>query len=102
MKNIALSKTAKIAINSKIKLYGEVLDIEIDTKQNKLELEVLLKGEIESLKISIGQYTLQDNKIIISQISTSREWLNTLSKEYLENKSFNIPQEYMSILEKIV
>jgi len=102
MKNMALSKTAKIAINSKIKSYGEVLNIEIDTQQNRLEVEVLLKGEKESLKVSIGKYLLEENKITISKISTSREWLNTLSKEYLENKSFDIPQEYMGVLGKIV
>ena len=102
MKNIALSKTAKVAINSKIKPYGEVLNIEIDTDKNSLKLDVLLKGEKESLKVSIGSYTLEQNSIVISDIQTSREWLNTLSKEYLENKSFDVPSEYMGILEKIV
>ena len=102
MKDMALSKTAKIAINSKIKDYGEVLDIKLDTKNHSIELETLLKGEVEPLTVSIGKYTLKEDEITISGINTSREWINTLAKSYFEEKSFKVPKEYIYILEKIV
>ena len=101
MKDMALSKTATVAINSKIKPYGEVIYVELDTKKHTIELEILLKGEVEALKVFIGKYILKDNNIIISDIITSREWINKLADDYIVRKPFKIPKEYMSVLEKI-
>ena len=102
IKDKALATTAKVAINNTIKAYGEVLNITIDTKKHSLELETLLKGEIEPLSVSIGNYTLDNNEIVISNITTSRAWINTLSKTYLEGKAFTVPPEYLSIVKKII
>jgi len=106
MKDAALSKGAKIAINSQIKEYGEMLKFNLDSTQKSIEVEVMLDGEHEPLKVHIGKYemTQTDGKhfIQIYGVTTSRAWINTIASSYLEGKAFEIPAEYAKMLKMVV
>lgn len=69
-----------------IKEYGKMLTLEIDPEKKKIQLEVLLNGETESLHVSVGRYECiannGDSRLMLKEITTSRQWLNVL----LENK----------------
>jgi len=105
-KDLALSKGAQVAINSKISEYGKVTSLTLDSKNSSIKLEVMLEGEAEPLYVNVDNYNLEDNngqyKIVLTGISTSRKWLNTLSSHYLDGKGFEIPAKYAQMLEKIV
>ena len=105
VKDMALSKGAQVALNKKIQKFGEVTALTIDTKNKSIELDVMLKDEIQNLHVSVGKYEITgevgSKKLTISQISTSREWINTLATKYLEGKSFKIP-DYAKSIESLI
>jgi len=106
MKDAALSKGAKVAINSYIKEYGKMLKLNLDSKSKKIELEVLLEGEKEPLSVNVEHYELTEENgkhlLKVYGIQTSRAWINTIAGSYLEGKSFEIPEEYAKMLKVIV
>jgi len=106
MKDAALSKGAKVAINNYIKEYGKMLKLNLDSKNKSIELEVLLEGETEPLSVNVERYELAEENgkhlLKIYGIQTSRAWINTIAGSYLEGKSFEIPEEYAKMLKVIV
>jgi len=106
MKDAALSKGAKVAINSYIKEYGKMLKLNLDSENKSIDLEVLLDGETEPLSVTVERYELTEehgkNLLKIYGIHTSRAWINTIAASYLEGKSFEIPEEYAKMLKVIV
>ena len=106
MKDAALSKAAKAAINTQIKEYGRMLKLDLDSKSKRLSVEVMLEGEKEPLYVEVARYELceEDGKhmLKIYGVHTSRAWINTLAGNYLEGKAFEIPAEYAKMLKMVV
>ena len=106
MKDMALSKGAKVAINKQIEAFGKVTALSLDTKNKSIELDVMLEGELATLHVSVGKYEITgevgSKKLRVSKISTSRKWINTLVAKYLESKSFDLPDEYAKSIEALI
>ncbi len=106
MKDAALSKGAKIAINNQIKEYGKMLKLNLDSTQKSIEIEVMLDGEHEPLKVHVQNYELTQESgkhlLKVHGVTTSRAWINTVASSYLEGKAFEIPSEYAKMLKVIV
>jgi len=106
VKDSALSKGARFAINSYIKEYGKMLKLNLDSENKRMMLEVLLDGEKESLSVDVERYELTEENgkhfLKLYGIRTSRAWINTVADTYLEGKAFEIPKEYAKILQIIV
>ncbi|BAF71911.1 hypothetical protein [Sulfurovum sp. NBC37-1] len=106
VKDAALSKGAKVAINAYIKEYGKMLKLNLDSEKKSITMEVLLEGEKEPLAVHVERYELTKENgkhfLKIYGIHTSRAWINTVAASYLEGKSFEIPEEYAKMLKVIV
>ncbi len=106
MKDATLSKAAKIAINNQIKEYGKMLKLNLDSTQKSIEIEVMLDGEHEPLKVHVQNYELTQESgkhlLKVHGVTTSRAWINTVASSYLEGKAFEIPSEYAKMLKVIV
>ena len=106
MKDAALSKGVKIAINTQIKEYGQMLKLNLNSEQKSIDMEVMLDGEHEPLKVHIKQYEMTEENgkhfLKIHGVTTSRAWINTVASSYLEGKRFEIPTEYARMLKVLV
>ncbi len=106
MKDAALSKGAKIAINNQIKEYGKMLKLNLDSKQKSIEMEVMLEGEHEALKVHVKNYEMTEENgkhfLKVHGVTTSRAWINTVASSYLEGKTFEIPAEYAKMLKVVI
>ena len=106
MKDKALSKGAKIALNKYISQYGNISNLSLNSKFKTMQLEILLDGDTKPIDVHIENYELIDNDseyfLKISGIKTSKQWINRLAHEYLESKEFYIPSEYATMLKAIV
>ena len=106
MKDAALSKSVKTALNSYMKEYGKMLKLELDSKSKKVMLEVMLEGEKEPLSVEIERYELTEESgkhyLKAYGIHTSRAWINTLAATYLEGKAFEVPKQYVQMLKLII
>ena len=71
--------------------------INIDSQKRSLDMELDLKGEAAPLQINIKNYRLIDESgetyIELSDITTSREWINALLRDYpdLEKRHYKVP-----------
>ena len=106
LKDTALSKGVKIAINSQIREYGKMLKLNVDSKNKCMMMEVMLEGEKEPLRVEVERYELsqegEKHLLKIYGVHTSRTWINTLAASYLEGKAFEIPAEYAKMLKMVV
>ena len=106
MKDAGTSLAIKTAVNSKIKEYGEMLKFSLDSKTKSIEMEVMLDGEKEPLHIKVNSYSITEedgkNFLVANDIVTSRAWINTIAKQYLNGQKVEIPSEYVSILKMMV
>lgn len=111
LKNYSLSKLAIIYANNKIEEYGEMVNLRIDSKNKNIELEILLKGEKESISVNIDRYEViqKDNSTYIKfkNISASREWItvlinNVLIPEYAPKKMYEIDSTYAKVVDLLI
>ncbi len=106
MKDAALSKALKAAINHKVKAYGKMLKLNLDSNHKTIELELMLKGEKEPLHVKVNHYTLNEEhgsyNLFAKDIVTSRAWINTAAAQYLSGQKFKIPEEYAKLLKVVI
>ena len=90
------------AFNRKIQRYGTMLNLNLDSKNKSITLNVLLAGEESPLEIDIGRYDIvsQGDKyyLEINDVSTSRLWLNVLADETLNGEKIEIPSKIAKLL----
>ncbi|MDR2595309.1 MAG: hypothetical protein LBC87_11125 [Fibromonadaceae bacterium] len=70
--------------NPKINRFAEVLEIKL--KQGKADLTIKLKGETEPVNISLD-YAFEENTICITNVITSKEWINALAEVFKKKYS---------------
>jgi len=106
VKDAALSKGAKIAINNQIKEYGKMLKLNLDSKQKSIETEVMLDGEHGPLSVHVGNYEMTEDNgkhfLKVHGVITSRAWINTIASSYLDGKTFEVPEAYAKMLKVVI
>jgi hypothetical protein len=105
LKDKTLSRGLTPAINAWIKEYGTLQSLEVDSRQKRIELEILLHGEPRPIHVTVDRYELvmeEDRCFILSEgIVSSREWIDALARNFLAGRRFEIPRRYAKML-KIV
>ena len=88
--------------NSRHGAWGTMTALRIDTKNKKAALDLELKGETLPLNVNVERYeltTVGDKTFIeIVEINTSREWVNVLARDFLQDKKFEVPEAVRAIL----
>ncbi len=85
------NSTARKTLNSTwLQPYGTLTELAIDTESRSLSLTLELKGENAALQIRVKHYELIERDgetfLELGEIETSREWVNTLLREHLQEK----------------
>ncbi|MGV6830351.1 MAG: hypothetical protein ACWA5P_02155 [bacterium] len=105
-KDLALSMAMKKVINMKIINFGEVSMLEFNTESKTIDFEVELKGEIDKLKVYVHEYNLKNegekHYLTVNYIESSKEWLNSILKEYVNNQKIEVPSEYVKVLKAVI
>ena len=96
------SLTRKV-INSRIKEYGEMLELKLDNKAKTARVKVLLKGESEPVEIVVNKYELSKgngkSSLRILKASSDRLWLDAALRNFVVGKDFNIPEKASDYME---
>jgi len=105
-KDKAVSMAIEKTVNYKIQEFGKMLKFNLDSKNKKMSLEIMLDGEKEELHVEVNNYMIheEDEKsyLVAENITTSRAWINTVAAQYLSGQKFEIPTEYVKILKMVV
>ncbi len=82
-----------------------MLNLSVDSKLKTIHVEVLLKGEKDPTTIMIHEYKIltegEETFIIVKKAASSKEWLDLLIKDFVQDKKYPVPPKFASTL-KIV
>lgn len=94
MRDITIPTAAVPILNHLYGDFGEVVNLKIDSENKKLFVEVLLKGEKETVWLEVINYELNEAEdktyLKFSEIKASREWLDLLVNVFAEKHSYKI------------
>ncbi len=94
-KDATNSKLFKTVLNQLIKSYGTVLAFKIDSKDRSFLIELMMKGEKLPILIDITNYEFikheDHTSVIMYEMKTNREWMQTLMDMFIINKEFELP-----------
>jgi hypothetical protein len=94
-KDLMTSKAAKAWLTERIRTYGTVRELKIDSKRCRLEFACELNGEAEPVGITIEKYLVEtkDGKTFIQVLDSSatRPWLQAVMRDYLHGRRFEVP-----------
>jgi len=97
-----LDKIAREYFNHHYRALGHMTKLQIDSANRHAKLELDLKGETQPLQITIGRYAVTSTGgktfIEIEEITTSREWLTLLARQFTKGKTFELPELIASVL----
>jgi len=106
LKDKTLSRGLALALNSRIEKYGRILDLRLDSRDKRLELELLLHGETDPLQVRIENYEVREEAghwyLLAKELKTSKEWIETLAREYLSERPVEIPERYAKMLRMVM
>jgi len=88
----------KAAINPFIKPYGQIISIKIDSTNKAMSLELMLKGELQPLRVELKKYQFVENDegffLEISEIGANRYWMDVMVAHFLTGKRYPLPKEF--------
>jgi hypothetical protein len=94
-KDTTNSKLFKTVLNQLIKSYGTVLAFKIDSKDRSFLIEMMMKGEKLPIVVDIRSYEFIKHadytSVIMYEMKTNREWMQTLMDMFILNKEFELP-----------
>jgi hypothetical protein len=106
LKDQTLSRGLLLLFNTRFKPVGEILRLELDSGEKRIDMEILLRGEREPIRVQVLHYSIRQEgeRFLLGaeKIATSREWINHLIETYPGEKSVEIPERYAKILKRIV
>jgi hypothetical protein len=105
-KDWLMEKTAAAVLNqSVLKPYGTLTRLRLDTTNRSVEADLELLGETQPVRIHVQEYELieEDGRasIMIKRITTSRDWLTTLARDFAVDRKFDLPDSVRSFLPMI-
>ena len=94
-KDAIASKSAQVFLNERIRRYGKIERLRLDSAKKQAEVVCLLQGEASPITVTAGNYALETvgakTFITVSQCTCSRPWLQNLLADYVEGRRFEVP-----------
>ena len=94
-KDQALAKALKEVVNLFAGEVGELRDVLYESKERRLNLTVMLKGESSPLVVTVEGFAVvageKEGVVLARKVYTSREWLNVLIEKRVKDLSYPVP-----------
>ncbi len=108
MSDFFTNKALKMALNHKLKDYGEISDLTLDAKTHSLKLTVNLVGETAPIDLTVD-YVVEKNGdrtwFVPKKVEGSRRWITLLAEQILRSTNLarlEIPHALAGIAAKIL
>lgn len=92
--------------NAWLKPFGHATSLKIDSTSKTAELCLELKGEQTPLNIHVQDYEVvkepEGTFIIIKAVTTSREWLTAMAREYAVGRRLRVPPEAAGMMSRVL
>jgi hypothetical protein len=94
-KDAITGRAAQTYLNDRIRRYGKIERLKLDSTNHTMEVVCQLDGEPSPITITVGNYVVQSEGgrkfIKVSQCSCSRPWLQSLLTDYATGRRFELP-----------
>lgn len=80
-------------LTQKLARYAEVLSVDLKSDFSKLDLTILLKGDLSPTKITLGGLKISGSKFHASSVRSDKEWLHNLLVDNPKLLVFDLPDE---------
>ena len=107
MRNRITGQLLKAFLNHKIKDFGKMTTLHIDTQEKRIQLTANLLGETEPIDASL-KYTLEESDgrtfFVPTELTCSRQWLSLLAQQMLKDNviRFEIPSGIAATMVKVL
>jgi hypothetical protein len=106
LKDTALQKGLIFFLRPKLKRYGELRHISIDTSKKVLTLEIDLLGEAAPLTVSQAHYRLEKEGarmfLIIHDVRISKPWIQHLVEDHFPEARLKVPESLRGLLNRLL
>ena len=103
IKEAALEKALALFLRPKLKRYGEIRRLRIDTTARRLSAELSLHGDPLPLEISSVSYRVQESErgasIVLFNFKLSKEWIQHLIDDRFAEVALPIPDSIKPLIE---
>jgi hypothetical protein len=86
--------------------YGRMLNLSIDSRNKKIRVELLPKGETNPLTVTIEEYEITTVNgapaILVKRTSSTREWVDAVLKDFATGKSIPLPEKYANAIKTVL
>jgi hypothetical protein len=106
LKDAALQKGLLFFLRPKLKRYGELRDLTLDTSNKILTAEIDLLGDPTPLVISQARYDLQKQGeglfLIVQDVKVSKPWIQNLIEDHLPEVRLKVPDSMRGLLKRLL
>ena len=102
-KDWVMEKAAAAMLNQAVlKPYGTLTRLKLDTTARTIDAELELKGETQPVRLQVQAFEIikegAEAYFVIQGLTTSREWLTVLARDFAVGRKFKIPPSVRSYL----
>ena len=94
-KDLMTSSAAKAFVNDRIKNYGKVAELNIDSKRHRIDVTCQLKGEVSPIGVTIANYRIEQKGgktfIEVLDSSATRPWMQAAMRDHLHGRKIELP-----------
>ena len=94
-KDSLASSAAKSLLAGRIERYGRLTELRIRSREKTIQVEILLVGEVEELKIEVERYRVTGvagaHVVVIERLRASRQWVQLVLEDFVVGKPIPIP-----------
>jgi hypothetical protein len=105
-KGPAVSMAGKQFLNSYLEKYGKMLNFSVQPESKTIYAEFLLKGEDSPIKLTFSGYelggTAEKPQLRVAQVAASREWLEVVLREFVQNQPIELPAKAAPLLKLLL
>jgi len=103
-KSEAIRHGLNMALNGR---YGKVQSLDLDAKQQRVDMSVLLNGESEAIEVAVGNYEIDESNpekpfVVLRNLNVSRQWMQELATDKLEGQRIDIPSNMTGVIKMIL
>lgn len=102
-KDWVVEKAAAAMLNQAVlKPYGTLTRLKLDTTARTIEAELELKGETQPVQLRVAAFEIiqegEEAYFLIQGMTTSRDWLTVLTRDFVVGRKFKIPASVRAYL----
>jgi hypothetical protein len=89
-----------------LKSFGQATSLKLDSTKKSAEIVLELKGEQTPLTIHVQEYEVlrepNGTFVVIKAVTTSREWMTGMAREYLVGRRLAVPPEAAGMMARFL